>query len=86
MLKILVSEKKSLINLLTSTVNTRYEGLIGGTECRLSLMSAITQGKGYSWKYTIRYTANTRNKHRNTECDYIKVFYIGVTFLTTKFS
>jgi hypothetical protein len=33
--------------------------------------------KGYSQKYTISYIANTRNKHRSTEYDHIKVFILG---------
>jgi hypothetical protein len=45
--------------------------------------------KGYSRKYTAGYIANTCNKHRNTQCDYIKVFILGLffilnTFLTTE--
>jgi hypothetical protein len=32
--------------------------------------------KGYSMKYTVGETASTRSKHRNTQCDYIKIFYI----------
>jgi hypothetical protein len=32
--------------------------------------------KGYSRKYIIGYIANTRNKHRNTKCDYIKMFIL----------
>jgi hypothetical protein len=47
--------------------------------------------KGYSRKYTIGYIANTRNKHINTQYDYIKVFILGLffvlnSFLTTKSS
>lgn len=33
--------------------------------------------KGYSLKYTIGYTANRRNTHRNIPCDYIKDIFIG---------
>jgi hypothetical protein len=36
--------------------------------------------RGYSQKYTIGYIPNTRNKHRNTQCDYIKVFIIYIFF------
>jgi hypothetical protein len=48
-------------------------------------MSVITdvrcnRAKGYSRKYTIGYTANTRNKHRNTHCDYIKDFMFLLFF------
>lgn len=45
--------------------------------------------KGYLRKYTIRYIANTRSKHKNTHCDYREVFILGFFFivnglLTTK--
>jgi hypothetical protein len=30
--------------------------------------------KVYSQKHTIGYITNTHSKHRNTQCDYIKVF------------
>jgi hypothetical protein len=45
--------------------------------------------KGYSRKYTIGYIDNTRNKHKNTPCDYMKVFIFGFfcilnSFLTTE--
>jgi hypothetical protein len=45
--------------------------------------------KGYSRKQTIGYTANTRDKHRNKQCDYVMVFrfvflFILTSFLTTK--
>jgi hypothetical protein len=45
--------------------------------------------KGYSRSYMIGCTGNTRNKHRNTQCDYIKVFTLGFfrilnSFLTIK--
>jgi hypothetical protein len=33
--------------------------------------------KGWSQKYTIGYRANTCNKHRNTQCDYIKIMQQG---------
>jgi hypothetical protein len=38
--------------------------------------------RGYSRKYTIRYIPRTRNKHRNTQCDYIKIFILGFIFIS----
>jgi hypothetical protein len=60
---------------------------------RVSIIADVryNQVKGYSWKYTIGYITDTHSKHRNTQCDYIKIFTLGFpellvlkTFLTTK--
>jgi hypothetical protein len=45
-------------------------------------MSATTEWGGYSWKYTTGYTGN---KHRNTQCEYIKVFILGFFFILNSF-
>jgi hypothetical protein len=37
--------------------------------------------KGYSRKYTIGFIANTRNKHINIQCDYIRFFILGLFFI-----
>jgi hypothetical protein len=42
--------------------------------------------KGYSWKYTTGYIANTRNKHRNTQYDHKEVFISGFFFIVNRFS
>jgi hypothetical protein len=41
--------------------------------------------KGYSRKYTIGYTANTRNTHRNSQRDCIKAFISGLYFIVNSF-
>jgi hypothetical protein len=33
--------------------------------------------KGYSQNHTVEYTTNTRNEHRNTQCDCIKLFILS---------
>jgi hypothetical protein len=60
----------------------------GGTESVIADVK-YTQVKGYSWKYTIGYIANTHSKHRNTKCHYVQVFIFGFflivnSLLTTK--
>jgi hypothetical protein len=51
----------------------------------LSPMSAITEWKVYSRKYTIEYIANSRNKYWNTKCVYMKVFILGFFFVLNSF-
>jgi hypothetical protein len=42
--------------------------------------------KRYSWKYTTGYVTNTRNKQRNIQCDFIKVFMLGFFYCFKWFS
>jgi hypothetical protein len=37
--------------------------------------------KGYTRKYAIGYTANTRNKHKNTRCDYVNISIFEFYFI-----
>jgi hypothetical protein len=59
---------------VTVTVNPRYNGLMGAVigDVRYNRV------KGYSRKYTTGRITSTCNKHRNTRCDYIKVFILGL--------
>jgi hypothetical protein len=54
-----------------------YNGLMGG---RVSIIGDVhcNRVKGYSREYTIGHIASTRNKHRNTQCAYVKIFIIEV--------
>jgi hypothetical protein len=54
-------------------------GLIWGTGCPLSLMPAITKGRGIHGS-TPQDIANTCNKHKNMDYDYIKVVILGFLF------
>jgi hypothetical protein len=71
---------------LSNTVNPRYIELMGGGGGVNYPNVLCDQMKGFSRKYTIGYIANTRNKRRHTQCDYIKMyiyFFILNSFLTT---
>jgi hypothetical protein len=61
------------------TVNLPHNGLIGGTECPLQMI------EGVFTKHTVVYVDNTRNNHRNTQCDYIKFFILGFLFILNSF-
>jgi hypothetical protein len=76
-----------LLNLLI-TVNRPYKGVIRG-EASVIADVHYNRVKGYSRECAIGYIANTHNKHRNTQCDSVKVFKLGLflilnSFLTTK--
>jgi hypothetical protein len=64
-----------IFNVKINRVNARH------TE-RVSVIADVryNREKGYSRKYTTGYLANTRNKYRNTQCDYIKGFILFFYF------
>jgi hypothetical protein len=64
----------------SNAVNPRYKRLIwGGVVVRYRRYPLSLSGKVFT-KYTIGYIANTRHKRRDTQCEYIQSFYIGVIF------
>jgi hypothetical protein len=69
------------------TVNPRYKGLVKGRQVRVSVIPVVRYNRVNrdSWKYITGYTANTRNKYRNTQCDYIKIFILGFFFVLNIF-
>jgi hypothetical protein len=59
-----------------TTANTRYNRLMGWG---LNADVRCNRVKGYSQKYTIVYTTNTRNIRRNIQYDYIFLCVLGAS-------
>jgi hypothetical protein len=59
----------------------------GGVADRVSVIADVRYDRvrGYSRKYTIGYTSNTRNEHGNTQCNHIKVFILLLFIILNSF-
>jgi hypothetical protein len=72
-----------------NTVNHRYNGMLAGGDSASAITDVrYNRVQRYSRKYTIGYTANTSNIHRNTQIYDINFLYwdtfILNSFLTTR--
>jgi hypothetical protein len=69
-------------------VNLHYGLMGGGGGGTVPIISSVHYNKVevYAWKCNIGYTANTCNRHRDTQCAYIKVSKLGSLFYLKWFS